>query len=212
MFPQFKNYVTLELKPRLDQYYILELVSDPFGKYSRVETTTTPPGSTIVTETYEDKLKFSVEFAKRYGDFAFRMGLIESTGGVGGDYYAFDDRFKFSVDAWNFNSNEPHNERANLKATADLHVSKVLFLSAGYDNILNVDRRAPFIGAGLRFTDDDIKYLMGSMPIPKERNWHRAAQRTGCSALPYTLCALRCFIGQALRLFPSFLDICRIVT
>jgi phospholipid/cholesterol/gamma-HCH transport system substrate-binding protein len=166
-FPEFKNYFTLELKPRIDQYYILELVSDPFGKYSRVETTTTPPGSTIVTETYEDKLKFSVEFAKRYGDFAFRMGIIESTGGVGADYFAFDDRFKFSLDAWNFNSNEPHNERANLKATANMHVSKILFLSAGYDNILNVDRRSPFIGAGLRFTDDDLKYFMGSIPIPK---------------------------------------------
>jgi phospholipid/cholesterol/gamma-HCH transport system substrate-binding protein len=167
MFPKFKNYFTLELKPRPDQYYVIELVSDPFGKYNRSETTTTPPGSTVVTETYEDKLKFSVEFAKRYGDFAFRMGLIESTGGVGADYYAFDDRFKFSVDAWNSNSKEPHNERANLKATANMQLNKVLFLSAGYDNILNVDRRAPFIGAGLRFTDDDIKYLMGSVPIPK---------------------------------------------
>jgi phospholipid/cholesterol/gamma-HCH transport system substrate-binding protein len=166
-FPEFKNYFTLELKPRIDQYYILELVSDPFGRYTRTETTTTPPGSTIVSETYEDKLKFSVEFAKRYGDFAFRMGLIESTGGVGADYYAFDDSFKFSLEAFNFNSNELHNEHANLKATANLHVSKVLFLSAGYDNILNPDRRSPFIGAGLRFTDDDIKYFMGSVPIPK---------------------------------------------
>ncbi len=120
MFPEFKNYFTLELKPRIDQYYILELVSDPFGRYTATETTTTPPGSTIVTETYEDKLKFSVEFAKRYGDFAFRMGLIESTGGVGADYYAFDDSFKFSLDAFNFNSNELHNEHANLKATREL--------------------------------------------------------------------------------------------
>jgi phospholipid/cholesterol/gamma-HCH transport system substrate-binding protein len=166
-FPEFKNYFTVELKPRLDQYYILELVSDPFGKYNRVETTTTPPGSTVVTETYEDKLKFSIEFAKRYGDFAFRLGLIESTGGVGADFFALDDSFKFSVDAWNFNSNEPHNERANLKAAANMQVSKILFLSAGYDNILNTDRRSPFIGAGLRFTDDDLKYIMGSVPIPK---------------------------------------------
>src|SRR5512143_4266024 len=118
MFPEFKNYFTLELKPRIDQYYILELVSDPFGKYSRVETTTTPPGSTFVTETYEDKLKFSIEFAKRYGDFAFRMGLIESTGGVGADYFALDDSFKFSLDAWNSNTKEPDNQRMHVKAAA----------------------------------------------------------------------------------------------
>jgi phospholipid/cholesterol/gamma-HCH transport system substrate-binding protein len=145
----------------------MELVSDPFGKYSRNETTSTPPGSTIVTETYEDKLKFSIEFAKRYGNLAFRMGLIESTGGVGGDIFAFDDRVKFSVDAWNTNSKEPHNERMNLKATASVFMNKILFLNAGYDNMLNVDRRAVFIGAGLRFSDDDLKYFIGSVPIPK---------------------------------------------
>ena len=167
MFPKFKNYFTLELKPRLDQYYILELVSDPYGKYSRVETTSTPPGTTTVTETYEDKLKFSIMFAKRYGNLAFRMGLIESTGGVGGDLFAFDDRVKFSLDAWNSNSKEPNNTRSNVKATANVFLNKVLFLNAGYDNILNPDRRAVFIGAGLRFTDDDLKYFMGSVPIPK---------------------------------------------
>ena len=166
-FPKFKNYFTLELKPRLDQYYILELVSDPFGKYSRVETTSTPPGSTTVTETYEDKLKFSIEFAKRYGNLAFRMGLIESTGGVGGDVFLFDDRVKFSLDAWNSNSHEPHNTYSHLKATANVMLNKVLFLNAGYDNILNVDRRSAFVGAGLRFTDDDLKYFMGSVPIPR---------------------------------------------
>ena len=167
MFPKFKNYFTLELVPRRDQYYILEMVSDPFGKYSRTETTSTPPGSTTVTETYEDKLKFSLLFAKRYGNLAFRMGLMESTGGVGGDLFAFDDRVKFSLDAWNSNSKEPHNTRANVKATANVFLNKVLFLNAGLDNILNVDRRAGFIGAGLRFTDDDLKYFMGSVPMPR---------------------------------------------
>ena len=167
MFPKFKNYFTLELKPRHDQYYIVELVSDPFGKYTRTETTTTPPGNTIVTETFEDKLKFSIEFAKRYGNLAFRMGLIESTGGVGADYFAFDDRFKFSFDAWNSNSHEAGNDKSHIKATANLQLNKVLFLNVGYDNILNEDRRSAFIGAGLRFTDDDFKYFMGSVPMPR---------------------------------------------
>ena len=167
MFPKFKNYFTLELKPRVDQYYIIELVSDPFGKYSRNETISTPPGSTVVTETYEDKLKFSIEFAKRFGNLAFRMGLIESTGGVGADYYAFDDRFKFSLDAWNSNSKEVGNERAHLKATADVKLGKVLFMNAGYDNALNAKHAAGFVGLGLRFDDDDLKYFMGSVPMPK---------------------------------------------
>ncbi len=167
LFPRAKGYFTLELKPKPSQYYIAELVSDPYAKYSRVETVTSPPGTTTVTESYEEKLLFSLEFVKRWGNLALRLGLIESKGGVGGDLYAFDDRMKFSVDAWNFNSTEPGNEHAHLKATANLFLNKVLYLNAGYDNILNVDRRAAFVGAGLRFTDEDLKYFMGSVPMPK---------------------------------------------
>jgi phospholipid/cholesterol/gamma-HCH transport system substrate-binding protein len=167
MFPQAKSYVTLELKPKPDKYYILELTSDPFSNYNRTVTSTTPPGNTIVTETYEDKFKFSLEFAKRWGNLALRLGMIESTGDIGADYYALDDRIKFSVDAWNFNSKEPGNDNAHLKATAAYNINKVLFVNAGLDNPMNSQRSAVFAGIGLRFDDDDLKYLLGSMPIPK---------------------------------------------
>jgi len=166
MFPNSKAYVSLELKPKWDQYYIFEITSDPFSNYNRTTTTTTP-GSTVVTETYEDKFKFSIEFAKRWGNLALRLGLIESTGGVGADYFAFDDRIKFSVDSWNYNSKEPGNENAHVKATANVGLSKTIFVNAGYDNILNSKRASGFVGLGLRFDDDDLKYLLGSVPIPK---------------------------------------------
>ncbi len=93
--------------------------------------------------------------------------MIESTGGVGGDYYALDDRFKFSIDSWNYNSTEPGNENAHVRATANYSLSKVLFINAGYDNILNSKRATPFVGLGLRFDDEDLKYLLGSVPVPK---------------------------------------------
>jgi len=165
-FPQSQTYASLELKPRPDQYYLIEITSDPFGKYSRTETTTTP-GGTVVSETYEDKFVFSVEFAKRWGNLAMRLGIIESTGGIGADYYAFGDRLKFSLESWNFNSKQPQNENAHVKATANYSLGKTLFVNAGYDNFLNKDRAAPFVGIGLRFDDEDLKYLLGSIPIPK---------------------------------------------
>jgi len=166
MFPEAKSYATLELKPRMDQYYIFEIVSDPFSNYHRTTTTTTP-GSTVVTETYEDKIKFSLEFAKRWGNLAVRLGLIESTGGAGADYYAFDDRIKFSVDSWNYGSKEPDNDKAHVKATATVGLGKTIFMNAGYDNALNSRRASAFVGLGLRFDDNDLKYLLGSVPIPK---------------------------------------------
>lgn len=166
LFPEAKSYVTLELKPKYDKYYIFEITSDPFANYRRTVTTTTP-GSTVETETYEDKFKFSLEFAKRWGNLALRLGLIESTGGMGGDVYAFDDRIKFSMDFWNFSSREPGNEKVHVKAAASYTIGKTLFVNAGYDNALNSDRANPFVGLGLRFDDDDLKYLLGSVPIPK---------------------------------------------
>jgi phospholipid/cholesterol/gamma-HCH transport system substrate-binding protein len=166
MFPEAKSYATLELKPRMDQYYIFEIASDPLAKYQRTETVTTP-GNTVVTETYEDKFRFSLEFAKRWGNLALRLGLIESTGGAGADYYAFDDRIKFSIDTWNYGSKEPDNDKAHVKATASFGLGKTLSVNAGYDNILNTKRATAFVGLGLRFDDEDLKYLLGSVPIPK---------------------------------------------
>jgi phospholipid/cholesterol/gamma-HCH transport system substrate-binding protein len=165
MFSESKSYFTLELKPKLDQYYILEVLTDPFGKYDK--TVSVNNGVTTVSETYKDKLKFSLEFAKRWGNLAVRMGIVESEGGVGGDLFAFDDRVKFSLDAWNFNSKEPNNLNTHMKATATWQITKLLFVNGGYDNFLNSTRAAGFAGIGLRFDDDDMKYLMGSVPIPK---------------------------------------------
>jgi phospholipid/cholesterol/gamma-HCH transport system substrate-binding protein len=130
-------------------------------------TTQSPPGTTVVQDEYEDKFKFSIEFAKRWGNLAIRLGLIESTGGVAADIYAFDDRFKFSIDSWNYNSKEINNEHVHIRATANYDLTRTLFMNAGYDNALNPKRATPFVGFGLRFDDEDLKYLMGSVPIPK---------------------------------------------
>jgi phospholipid/cholesterol/gamma-HCH transport system substrate-binding protein len=169
MFPDAKSYATLELKPRPDTSYILEITSDPFGKYNRTVTTTTDTAGasdTVVTETFEDKLQFSIEYAKRWGNLALRLGLIESTGGVAADYYAFDDRLKFSLDSWNYGSKESGNENVHLKAAASYSLGRTFFVNAGYDNFLNSRRATPFAGLGLRFDDEDLKYLLGSVPVP----------------------------------------------
>jgi phospholipid/cholesterol/gamma-HCH transport system substrate-binding protein len=165
LFSESKSYFTLELKPKMDQYYIFEVLSDPFGRFDR--TVSVNNGVTTVNDTYKDKLKFSLEFAKRWGNLAIRMGIVESEGGIGGDLFAFDDRVKFSLDAWNFNSKEPNNLNTHMKATATWQITRLLFVNGGYDNFLNSSRAAGFVGVGLRFDDDDMKYLMGSVPVPR---------------------------------------------
>jgi phospholipid/cholesterol/gamma-HCH transport system substrate-binding protein len=46
-------------------------------------------------------------------------------------------------------------------------LGNTLFVNGGMDNFLNSKRSAGFVGIGLRFNDEDLKYLIGSVPIPK---------------------------------------------
>jgi len=110
-----------------------------------------------------DRLKFNAQIAKRYQDLVFRGGIIESSGGVGLDYYLFDDRLKLTLEAFDFDIDR----RAHLKAGVDFSFFKYLYLTAGYDDFISDEGMSSFfVGGGLVFTDDDIKYLLTSAPVP----------------------------------------------
>jgi phospholipid/cholesterol/gamma-HCH transport system substrate-binding protein len=164
-----KGYFGVTIQPTEDKFYVLQIVNDPRGKITTTETTVTTDSEIKTTkeEKVEDKLKFSAQIGRRYRDAAIRVGFFENTFGVGGDYYLFDDKGKISLEAWDFNAKEAGNERAHLKATASYTLFKYIFLNTGYDNFLNKNRRNYFFGGGVRFEDEDLKYLLGTMPIPK---------------------------------------------
>ena len=164
LFPLSKSYIDLYLMPKPDKYYILGVNSDSRYKFTQSEASANG-GATLTTQTYEDRLRFTLLFAKRWDNIALRMGLIESTGGIGADLFLFDDRMKVSVDGWNTNSKETDNLNAHVKGTVTYRLGKTLFVDAGYDNALNSKRAAPFLGIGLQFDDDDLKYMLSSMPI-----------------------------------------------
>lgn len=155
-----KSYLNLKIQPKPDKYYLLGIVDDPDGFQRDTDTITTTNG--ITTTTHEDKtsdrLKFNVQIAKRYYDLTVRGGIVESTGGVGADYHLFKDRVKLSLDAWDFNR-EP---TPRLKASASYDFFKHLFLVGGGDDLANNDRRSVFVGGGIKFEDDDLKYLLTS--------------------------------------------------
>ena len=160
-----KSYVSLRIQPREDKYYLLQVVDDPEGKTSITDTTTDINGNTVVVheeKTERDVLKFSAQVAKRYYDFVLRGGLLESTGGFGFDYYFLDDKILMSLDAFDFSlDRNPH-----LKARIDYTPFSHLYITAGYDNFINEDRRSFFMGGGINFSDEDIKTLFSSSPIP----------------------------------------------
>ncbi|HWR98542.1 MAG TPA: MlaD family protein [Candidatus Methanoperedens sp.] len=158
-----KSYVTVKLQPRDDKYYLLEVVDDPAGSRS-VKTTTSridrPDGGyTLVEHTEvvdENQLAFSLQFARDFGPLTFRGGLVESQGGAGLDYRAFGNRLRLSLDGWDFGRDEgPH-----LKFSGSMKLYKDFYLNAGVDDWSEGDRRSVFVGAGILFSDEDLRELL----------------------------------------------------
>ena len=75
------------------------------------------------------------------------------------------NRLRFSADMWDFN--RPNEFAPHAKITTRYYFSPSVYLTGGWDDFLNRSRKTDsiFMGAGIRWTDDDIKYLLGSVPI-----------------------------------------------
>jgi phospholipid/cholesterol/gamma-HCH transport system substrate-binding protein len=164
----FKNYLQIQLVPRPDKFYLIELVEDPRGYRSATSTVTDSSKTGVTSEqtvTITDRLRFTLMFGKRVGILGGRFGIKESTGGVGVDLHLFDDRLNLSVDIFDARTNQ----YPRIKPSAALAVWKrSLFLIGGGDDLANLTRpRAGagggidwFLGAQLVFNDEDLRSLL----------------------------------------------------
>lgn len=171
----WRSAFRLDVLPHGDEsprFYRVELVTDPRGRiYEKREivTVTLPDGSTATTTT--DRLTsdteranwsalFGFPFAERRG--SLWAGVIENSAGVQVDYSFFDKRAALSFEAFDFGRErdlDPH-----LRLTGQWNFLRNLYVKAGYDDPLVEEFRSPFVGVGIRWSDDDLKYLMGSVP------------------------------------------------
>jgi phospholipid/cholesterol/gamma-HCH transport system substrate-binding protein len=177
-----KTYFGARLLPRPDKYYLLEVVADPRGVDTRTtetvvrQDTSTGAETTDITTriTHEEKLTFTLQLAKRYGPVTFRVGVIESSGGVGADLHLFDDALQLSTSVYQF-SRPFQDVFPRTKVWANWYFLQHFYLTAGADDFLNRwnEGRYPggprftigndvFFGGGLFFTDDDLKTLLGA--------------------------------------------------
>jgi phospholipid/cholesterol/gamma-HCH transport system substrate-binding protein len=167
-----KGYFYVTLQPRPEKYYILGVVSDPIGKVKTTETTTSVNGVTTIEkkEEVEKKIEFTAQIARRlvesdtFKDTVLRAGVTENTFGIGVDQFFLKDRLKVSVDAWDFGRDEANARNPHVKVGADYFLFKHLFISGGIDNIFNKKYRGAYLGGGVRFEDEDFKYIFGTVP------------------------------------------------
>ncbi|MGB3399963.1 MAG: MlaD family protein [Candidatus Deferrimicrobiaceae bacterium] len=164
---EYKHYVNLRLQPSADKYYLLGVVDDPRGKFEFSDTTTTTtPGGTVRTrqEKFSDDLTLTAMVAKRFSALTVRGGVMESTGGLGLDYHLMKDRLSISVDAFDFSRED---QSPHLKVFGTYDIVKNFFITGGVDDILNDDKnfRTLFFGFGIKFADEDLKTVLGAVPI-----------------------------------------------
>lgn len=161
-----RSQVNLKIYPKSDFFYMLGGVDSPMGKFKRETQKVVTPTTTTITTTETEKEKtvlINAQIGKRFHDIEFRGGLFESTGGFGLDYYSKNDKWKYTAEIYNFDREyAPH-----LKFAANYNLFKYLFLTGGVDDVISDrHRQSVFLGAGIKFEDEDIKYLLSSAPLP----------------------------------------------
>jgi phospholipid/cholesterol/gamma-HCH transport system substrate-binding protein len=159
---EWKGYFDLTLRPRQDKYYILGVVSDPKGSVETTETTVN--GVTVIEEEVESEVEFTAQFAKRFKDLALRIGMMENTFGFGADYFFSNENGRIKFDMWDINAKEAEADEAHARIGIDYRIYKFIFVSGGIDNLLNSNRRGIYVGGGIKFEDEDFKYLFGTSP------------------------------------------------
>jgi len=170
----FKNYLSIQLMPRPDKFYLIELVEDPRG-YRTKTVTVTNNSSMLGTEsetkvTLTEQLRFTLQFGKKVGlspnvAIGGRFGIKESTGGIAGDLYLMRDRLLLSVDVFDAKVNQ----YPRIKTTLAYAIwQRNLFLVAGADDMANYSRARAgagalfdwFAGLQLTFNDEDLRSLL----------------------------------------------------
>ncbi|MDH5527294.1 MAG: MlaD family protein [Nitrospirota bacterium] len=163
-----KGYFGLRLDPGGKRDYVLQVITDPAGRTKwGSSSASTPPGSPPTTTelvTTDRKYMISALFSQEFGPLEVHGGLMESSAG-GGLRLEAPGPIQLMVDAWDFDSVRPNHDSPHLKAGARIEFGKHIYVHGGLDNFLNSSWDTPFVGAGLTFEDEDLKYLLGSVPL-----------------------------------------------
>jgi len=166
----YQNAFRLDIDPQDKKHlYRVGVTSSPFGKRrdkTQTITETGPDGiprtTTIHTLTSEQSYQVTglLGFKAPY-DARLWGGLIEGTGGAEVDYPLpiLNRKLLLSFEAFDFN--RPNNQSAHLRLMGRYQFHPNLYLVGGYDDPL--ENHSFFLGGGIRWTDENIKYLLGAL-------------------------------------------------
>lgn len=155
-----KSRFFLKIEPNPSRYYLIGVSTDPRGAEERTKTETIINGVSSIEDkivTKERGLKFTVALGKYFGPFDLKVGLIENAGALGVGYWLDDER-RFGLQSEIYKDSKRDPVRFRIFGRAQIYSG--LYLKAGVDDVKQVNGKIPyFVGAGLFFDDEDIKYL-----------------------------------------------------
>lgn len=122
--PNFvKSYLSFSLWPTEDRFLMAQIIQDP----------------------WLDKFTYSAQAGIRWGPFSPRAGVMQSKIGGGLDLFAWEDRWKFSLEAFDLNR-RPH---PHYRVMTGFSLSRYVYMLVGLEDFALKSRRELFFGFGL---------------------------------------------------------------
>lgn len=154
----------IDIYPAPERFFRLGIVTNDFGPQTESEQdtyTSVNGGKETKTSTRKiDKsdFKFNFQIGRRIQRWGLRAGLIESTGGVGLDYYIPDYGIRFGSELFDYQKDAG----PNLRVITEIKIWNVLFARVAGEDLISKDgKQSATISAGLRFNDQDLAALVG---------------------------------------------------
>ncbi len=165
------NTIGIKLRAHEDFWYVFEVNDHPQGVISQQEVLREETGTVESRWTRSARFRFTFQVEKRWKWFSGRLGIKENGGGVGVSAYAFNDRLQFDLDVFDFffGSYPALQDRGIPNTRLNIRVQPVrnFYLDAGSEQIILGAKYGYFtgyLGLGFTFTDDDIRWLLSSIP------------------------------------------------
>jgi len=113
-------------------------------------------------------VRFGVQFGKIFKDMAFRIGLFDGSAGLGMDIEVPFSSNKFrwvtTFEGFDFRGwNRKYDKRPHLKWLNRMFVMRNMYFTFGADDFISKHNANAFVGVGIRFGDDDVKYVLSSI-------------------------------------------------
>ena len=155
-----ESTLALRLYPAPERFYQFGVVTSEYGPDTETITTRNLNGVESVeykNEQTKDSFRFNFQIGRQVHNWVFRGGLIETTGGIGLDYQLRDWGSKFSLDVFDYRDDIG----PNIRFSTEQQIYNVLYGRVRIEDMLEKDTRSATISLGLKFTDEDLRALLG---------------------------------------------------